>query len=331
MNLMSLVQQRPIEEKPLQWRQSELKSPAAGEVTVSVAFCGICRTDLHIVEGDLKAPRLPITPGHQIVGTVLETGEDVDGVAEGERVGVPWMSATCGRCRFCESGRENLCDDARFTGLHIDGGYAEMAVVPRQFVYALAEGISSASVAPLLCAGVIGYRTLKLSGVTAGGRLALYGFGASAHVTIQIARHWGCDVYVFSRGDEHRAHAEALGAVWTGTTEDNPGVPLDAALIFAPAGPLMVDALEQVRKGGTVVSAGIHMSPIPEFPYEKIYGERSLTTAANATYNDGAELLQLAAEIPVKTDVELYPLRQANQALLDLKGSRFSGAAVLEI
>ena len=308
-----------------------LRTPGKKEVSIKVNVCGVCRTDLHIVEGDLNTPRLPLVPGHQIVGTIEAVGSDVAGFAVGDSVGVPWMSSTCGVCNHCKSSRENLCDKARFTGLHVDGGHAEYAVVPQQFVYGIPENLPTEQSAPLLCAGIIGYRTLKQSGVEPEQKLGLYGFGASAHVTIQVARHWGCDVYVFTRSEEHQCHAEKLGAVWTGKAEDDPGVDLDASLVFAPAGWLMVEALKRVRKGGTVASAGIHMTPIPEFPYDLLYGERTITTAANATFDDGAELLQLATEIPIETEIEVYPLDDANMALRDLKESRFNGAAVLKI
>jgi propanol-preferring alcohol dehydrogenase len=241
------------------------------------------------------------------------------------------MNRTCGKCSFCTKKNENLCDDVEFTGLHRNGGYAEYTSVPQQFVYPLPEGISDEQTAPLLCAGIIGYRTLKLSGIKKGQKLGLYGFGASAHVTIQIANYWDCEVNVFTRSKDHQKHAEKLGAVWTGTAEDDPKVEMDASLIFAPAGWLMAEALKKVRKGGTVVSAGIHMTDLPEMPYSLLYGEKTLTSAANATFVDGAELLHLAAEIPIVTEVELYPLSEANKALADLKESKISGAGVLNV
>lgn len=331
MKAMVLERPRPVDDSPLAERELASSGPEEGEVRVKVHVCGVCRTDLHIVEGELAAPELPVVPGHQVVGTVDATGDGVERVARGDRVGIPWMNSTCGNCLYCRSGRENLCDEARFTGLHRKGGYAEYVTVPEQFVYSIPRGFPDEQAAPLLCAGIIGYRTLKRSRVEPGERLGLYGFGASAHVTIQVARHWGCDVYVFTRSEDHQKHARELGAGWVGTAQDDPGVLMDACLVFAPAGWLMVEALKRTRKGGTVASAGIHMTPIPEFPYRLIYGERSLTTAANATYEDGVELLNLAHEIPISTEVEPYPLNRANEALQDLKNSRFRGAAVLKV
>ena len=312
---------------------SEITNPTIGnsDLLIRNRFCGVCRTDLHIIEGDLSIPELPIIPGHQIVGIVESIGKNVTGIKVGDRVGVPWMSSTCGKCDYCKSGKENLCDNARFTGLHQDGGYAELTVVPQQFVYPIPKQFPDEQVAPLLCAGIIGYRTLKLSGAQSGQRIGLYGFGASAHVTIQVARHWGCDVYVFTRSKKHQNHAESLGAIWTGTAEDNHRIEMDANLIFAPAGWLMIEALKRVKKGGIVVSAGIHMTDLPQFPYRLIYGEKTITTAANATYEDGVELLKYANEITIKTEIELYPLVKANQALQDLKNSKIKGAAVLAI
>jgi len=309
----------------------DISELANDEILIRVNVCGVCRTDLHIIEGDLNTPVLPIVPGHQVVGIVEETGSDVNDFNIGDRVGLPWMNSTCGTCDYCRNGRENLCDKAQFTGLHRHGGYAEYVTTPRQFVYPLPEGFPDEQTAPLLCAGIIGYRTLKLSGIQPTEKLGLYGFGASAHVTIQVARHWGCKVYVFTRSEEHQQHAEELGAAWTGTAEEDPGTELDASLVFAPVGWLITEALKRVRKGGTVASAGIHMSDIPQFQYKLIYGERTITTAANATYADGAELLQMASEIPIRTEVEIYNMEKANNALRDLKASRFNGAAVLEM
>jgi|TARA_B100000315_G_scaffold160783_1_gene149200 propanol-preferring alcohol dehydrogenase len=329
MKVMMLYQPGLVEEKRLKSSTLDLSNPRANEVLIRVKVCGVCRTDLHIVEGDLLTTVLPIIPGHQVVGFIEETGNGMDDLKVGDRVGLPWMSSTCCNCDFCRGGLENLCDMARFTGLNRHGGYAEYVTAPRQFVYPLPEGIPDEQAAPLLCAGVIGYRTLKLSGIQSGQKLGIYGFGASAHITIQIARHWNCDVYVFTRSKEHRRHAEELGAVWVGGSKEDPGTELDVGLIFAPAGWLMVDGLKKVCKGGTVVSAGIHMSDIPQFPYRLLYGERNMTTVSNATYKDGIELLQLAKEIPIHTAVKLYKLEKANEALRDMKDSRFNGAAVL--
>ncbi|MFQ6607967.1 MAG: zinc-dependent alcohol dehydrogenase family protein [Fidelibacterota bacterium] len=331
MRAMTLRQPGPIDKNRLITSSLEYTKPTKEEVLIRVSCCGVCRTDLHIVEGDLKVPVLPIIPGHQVVGVVEAIGNEVGNIKEGDRVGLPWMNSTCGSCDYCESNQENLCSKAQFTGLHRHGGYAEYVTTPQQFVYPLPNDIPYEQVAPLLCAGVIGFRTLKLSGIQPGEKLGLYGFGASAHVTIQVARHWDCKVYVFTRSIDHQKHAEELGAFWTGTSKDDPGTELDASLVFAPVGWLMIEALERVRKGGTVISAGIHMSDIPQFPYQLIYGEKTISTAANATYADGAELLQLAGEIPIRTEVEIYSLDKANEALRDLKASRFNGAAVLTI
>ena len=320
-----------VYDAPLRDADIPVAEPQDNEVRIKVNVCGVCRTDLHIVEGDLNLPKLPLIPGHQVVGIVDTTGKDVTRVKTGDRVGLPWMSSTCGECHYCRHGLENLCDKACFTGLHRDGGYAEYTITPEQFIYSIPDGFSDEQVAPLLCAGIIGYRTLKRCNIQPGQRLGIYGFGASAHVTIQIARHWGCDVYVFTRGENHQKHAEELGARWTGPTQNNPGEEMDASIVFAPVGWLLIEALKRVRKAGTVASAGIHMTPIPEFPYDHIYGERTVTTAANATYEDGVELLNLAREIPIKTEVECFGLADANETLRDLKDSRFRGAAVLRI
>lgn len=331
MKAMMLHKATSVYDVPLQDSDISIPDPGDNEIRIQVNVCGVCRTDLHIIEGDLEIPKLPVIPGHQIVGIVDTVGKDITKIKIGDRVGLPWMSSTCGDCNYCTNGQENLCDFAQFTGLHRDGGYAEIAVAPEQFVYPIPDGFPDDQVAPLLCAGIIGFRTLKQSNIQPGQRLGLHGFGASAHVTIQIARHWGCDVYVFTRSEDHQLHAEELGAVWIGSAQSDPGVEMDASLVFAPVGWLMVEALKRVRKGGTVVSAGIHMTPIPEFPYSLIYGERTVTTAANATYEDGTELLKLAKKIPIHTEIELYDLVNANKALQDLKDSKFRGAAVLKI
>ena len=266
-----------------------------------------------------------------MVGIIEETGDCIDEFKKGERVGVPWMSSTCCRCGYCRGGTENLCDLAQFTGLDRHGGYAEYITAPGQFVYKLPDEIADHQAAPLLCSGIIGYRSLKLCGLRSGQKLGIFGFGASAHITIQVAIHLNCEVYVFTRSEEHRIHAEELGAVWSGGSNDDPGTELDSVLIFAPSGVLMVDSLKNLRKGGTAVSAGIHMSDIPKFPYRLLYGERVMMSATNATHQDGLEFLKLAREIPIRTEVKLYQLEQANQALLDLKQSRIKGAAVLTI
>jgi propanol-preferring alcohol dehydrogenase len=305
--------------------------PSAGQICLRVRACGVCHTDLHLVEGEIELPRLPVVPGHQVVGTLHTLGDGVARFTVGDRVGVPWLHSTCGQCDYCRRGQENLCDNARFTGQHADGGFAEYMVVPAAFAYPIPEGFPDEQAAPLLCAGIIGYRSLRLSEIQPGGRLGLYGFGASAHVTIQVARHWGCVVYVFTRSAEHQRHALALGAAWVGQAQDTPPAELDSAITFAPAGWLVPEALRVLRKGGTLAINAIHMSPIPEIPYALIYGERTVRSVANSTRQDAIELLQLAAEIPLHTDVELYPLEDANAVLQRLKRADVQGAAVLQI
>lgn len=323
----------PVEPGPLEQCEVPTPEPGVGEILVRVSHCGVCHTDLHTVEGELQGVSLPRVPGHEIVGTVVGAGEGTSGrFATGERVGVAWLHSACGNCRFCRSGRENLCPDAVFTGLSADGGYAEYLTVPEAFAYAVPEGFGNAEAAPHLCAGIIGYRALRVSGIRPGGVLGLYGFGASAHIAIQIAKHWGCEVYAFSRSQEHRALARELGATWTGTAQDEPPRKLDAAVIFAPAGSLVPEALRVLDRGGTVALAGITMTPIPELDYGRyLYQERAVRSVANATRRDGEELLALAAEIPIRTTVQTFPLAEANQALKALKEGRISGAAVLEI
>lgn len=331
MRAVILNEQKPMEENPLELKEVEKPTPGQGEVRIKVNTCGVCHTDLHEIEGDLELPSLPVTPGHQIVGTIDDLGEGITDWAPGTRVGVPWLYSTCQECEYCKSGLENLCEKAKFTGKDVDGGYAEYMIVPADFIYSIPEGFPDLQAAPLLCAGIIGYRALRLTDIQPEQNLGLYGFGASAHVTIQVANYWDCDVYVFTRSDEHRRHAEELGAVWTGSSKDDPGTEMDGSIIFAPAGEIVIDALRVLRKGGTVTCAGIHMSNIPEFEYSLIYGERTLQTVANSTRQDAQELLQLAAEIPIRTDVEVYSLENVNKVLNLVKESRIRGAAVLKI
>lgn len=331
MRAMALTQQRPAEDRPLHLIQLPTPIPGQDEVLIRVAACGVCHTDLHIVEGDLPLMKSPLVPGHQIVGRVEELGPGVDGLARGDRVGVAWLHSTCGECRYCRRGEENLCPRAKFTGWHVDGGFAEYVVAPADFVYRLPEGTAAVQLAPLLCGGIIGYRALRLSGVRQGARLGLYGFGASAHIASQVAIHWGCRVYVFTRSPEHKRLAQDLGAEWVGEARDRPPEPLDAAIVFAPAGWMVPEALKSLDRGGRVVLAGIHMSPIPELPYRLLYWERSIKSVANATRADGVELLALAAEIPIRTQVEAFPLERANEVLLKLKQRRVNGAAVLTV
>jgi len=331
MRAMLLEKPWPVEENPLRLADLPLPDPAPGEIRVRVRACGICHTDLHITEGDLPLPKLPVVPGHQIVGTVDALGAGVKEFREGDRVGVPWLYSTCGECVYCRKGLENLCERIRFTGYHADGGYAEAMVVPAAFAYALPGNFSDLEAAPLLCAGVIGYRALKLSNLQPCERLGLYGFGASAHIVIQIARHWNCEVCVFTRAESHRQLARQLGAAWTGAAGEPPPAPLDAAIIFAPAGKLVPDALRVLRKGGTLALAGITMSPLPEMEYQILYHERILRSVANSTREDVRSLLRLAAEIPVCTQIETFQLPEANRALQNLKSSRIHGAGVLVI
>jgi propanol-preferring alcohol dehydrogenase len=305
--------------------------PGPGQVLVDVRACGVCRTDLHVVDGELTEPKLPLIPGHQIVGVIARTGEGVAGLAPGDRVGVPWLGWTCGVCRHCRAGRENLCLHARFTGYDIDGGYAEQAVADARYCLPIAAGSSDLHSAPLLCAGLIGYRALRLAGP--GPRLGLYGFGAAAHLIIQVARHEGQTVYAFTRaGDqEGQAFARSLGATWAGDADALPPEPLDAAIIFAPAGELVPAALRAVDRGGTVVCAGIHMSDIPSFPYHILWEERVLRSVANLTRRDGEEFLALAPRIPLRIEAQAFPLAAANTALQSLREGRIRGAAVLVV
>ena len=331
MKAMVLREPKPAEKNPLERAILPLPKPAAGQVRLRVQACGVCHTDLHLVEGEIDLPRLPIVPGHQIVGRVDTIGEGVTRFQIGDRVGVPWLYSTCGECEYCLAGLENLCDRARFTGQDVEGGFAEYMVVPADFAYPIPHGFPDDQAAPLLCAGIIGYRSLQLSEIQPGGRLGLYGFGASAHVTIQVARHWGCDVYVFTRSEEHQNHALELGAAWVGQAQDTPPVEIDSAITFAPAGWLVPEVLRVLRKGGTLAINAIHMSPIPEMPYSLLYGERTVRSVTNATRQDGEELLRLAAAIPLHTDVELYPLDEANAVLQRLKRAEVQGAAVLQV
>ena len=303
--------------------------PGPGEARLRVLACGVCHTDLHIVEGDLPLRLSPVVPGHQMVGEVDAVGQGVSRFRPGDRAGVPWLGWTDGTCEFCRRGEENLCTAARFTGWDRHGGYAEYTVAAADFAYPLPTTLDPAHAAPLLCAGIVGYRALRLSGARAGDRLGLVGFGGSAHVTLQAARHLGCDVVVFTRGETHRAVARELGASWAGGIEDAPPGPLDAAIIFAPAGALVPPTLALLRPGGTLALAGITMTDIPLMPYELLYRERVLRSVANATRRDAEELLALAAAIPVRTEVTSYPLDAANQALADVKHSRIPAAAVL--
>jgi len=304
-------------------------APADDQIVIEVAACAVCRTDLHVVDGELPHPKPSIVPGHEIVGRVAAKGARVDRFAVGDRVGVPWLGWTCGVCRYCLAGQENLCEKARFTGYQIDGGYAAFAAADERFSFPLPEGFPDLAAAPLLCAGLIGYRTLRMAGDAE--RVGIYGFGAAAHIVAQVARHEGRTVYAFVRPGDAAAKrfARSMGAAWAGDASETPPEELDAALLFAPAGELVPAALRAVRRGGTVVCGGIHMSDIPSFPYELLWGERVLRSVANLTRRDGEAFLALAPRIPIRTEVTAYPLLHANEALADLRRGKLSGAAVL--
>jgi alcohol dehydrogenase, propanol-preferring len=314
---------------PLREVDLPVPTPGAEQVLVAVRACGVCRTDLHVVDGELPQPKLPLVPGHEIVGTVAAKGERVERFALGDRVGVPWLGWTCGVCPYCRSGRENLCDRGRFTGYQLDGGYAEYTVADQRFCFPLPPGYSDTEAAPLLCAGLIGYRSLVMAGDAQ--RIGLYGFGAAAHIVAQVARHQGRQVFAFTRAGDSTAQefARHLGAVWAGASDTTPPDELDAAIIFAPAGELVPAALRAVAKGGTVVCGGIHMSDIPSFPYRLLWGERTVRSVANLTRRDGEEFVALAPQVPVRTEVQPFSLAEANEALTRLRGGRIRGAAVL--
>jgi propanol-preferring alcohol dehydrogenase len=317
--------------RPLELVERDPPQPAPGEVLVRVEACGVCRTDLHLAEGDLAPRRPEVVPGHEVVGRVVAQGAGVGAPVPGERVGVAWLHAACGTCRFCARGRENLCLAPRFTGWDADGGYAELAAAPAAFVYRLADDAPPRETAPLLCAGIIGYRAYVRSGIQPGGSLGLYGFGGSAHIVIQLARHHGCEVFVASRGGRHRELALELGAAWVGEPGERPPRPLDAAILFAPAGELVPPALEALDRGGCLAVAGIHLSPVPPLDYQRhLFQERGLASVTANTRRDGEALLRLAREIPIRTHTVGYPLEEANRALADLKHDRIRGAAVLE-
>ena len=330
MRAMTLSAQGPVESAPLREETRPVPVPGPGEVLVRVIACGVCRTDLHIVEGDLPLVRAPLVPGHQIVGRVERLGPGAARFGAGERVGIAWLRRTCGACELCRSGRENLCEACAFTGYHADGGYAEYAVVPEAFAYRIPAVFGDAEAAPLLCAGIIGYRALKLSGVPAGGRLGIYGFGASAHVTLQVARARGCRVFVCTREPSHRALARELGAAWVGAIADAMPEKMHGTIVFAPAGELVPVALRSLARGGTVALAGITMTPVPSLDYTRdLFDERVLRSVTANTRADGEELLAEAARIPIRPAVTTFPLASANAALAALKRGAFPGAGVL--
>jgi alcohol dehydrogenase, propanol-preferring len=331
MRAMVLENAGPVEQSPLILKDLATPSPGPGQIRVKVHTCGLCHTDLHTVEGDLPPHKRPVVPGHQIVGRIDAIGRNVTTHKEGDRVGIPWLHSTCGACEFCRRGLENLCANAKFTGYDADGGYAEYTTVPAEFCYPVAAFFSDENAAPLLCAGIIGYRSYRLTGIRPGENLGLYGFGASAHLVIQLARHQKSNVFVFTRSEAHRALARELGAVWTGSAEDTPPELMHAAIIFAPAGALVPEALQVLRKAGTLALAGITMSQIPALDYALLYHEKIIRSVTNSTRQDARDFLALAAEVPLKTEIQIFDLSQANQALQALKKSKIRGAGVLRV
>jgi alcohol dehydrogenase, propanol-preferring len=321
----------PVETNPLVLADVSTPQPAAGEVLVRVSYCGVCRTDLHVIEGELVPQKSPVIPGHQVIGLIEKLGSGAKRFPMGTRVGIAWLHHTDGTCGFCLSGAENLCDHPTFTGYTVDGGYAEYVVAPEDFIYAIPKEFPDEQAAPLLCAGIIGFRCLRLSGIKPGGKLGFYGFGAAAHLAIQVALHWNVDVYAATRDARHQKLALDLGAKWAGGTFAEPPVKLDAAIVFAPAGEIVPAALKALRKGGVVVLGGIHMSPIPSFDYGLLYQERMIRSVANNTRQDGEDFLRVAAEIPIRTHTQLFPLAEANRALNALKNDAIEGAAVLKV
>jgi alcohol dehydrogenase, propanol-preferring len=332
MNALLLRSATPLRTRPspLEWSEIALPEPGPGEVRIRIQACAICHTDLHIVEGDLIPPALPLIPGHQIVGTIDAVGAMVTHLRAGDRVGVGWLAWACGVCEFCRTDRENLCERARFTGYDVAGGYAEATVADAGFVYRLPPGYTAPEAAPLLCAGIIGYRSLRLAEVHPGDRVGLFGFGASAHLALQVARHWGCEVCVFTRSEAHRALARALGAVWAGGVEDAAPAPVDRGVVFAPSGNVVVGALGHLRRGGTLAINAIYLDRIPEFPYARLYWERTVRSVANATRRDAEEFLALAGELSLQVSVTPVRPQETNAALGDLKRGAIQGAAVVE-
>jgi alcohol dehydrogenase, propanol-preferring len=333
MKAMCVAQPGSIETRPLQLLDLPVPEPASGEVLIQVEVCGVCRTDLHVTEGDLPPHKSPVTPGHEVVGRVARLGPHTGRfLKEGDQVGVAWLHTSCRGCPYCTREMENLCLAPRFTGYDVNGGYAEYLTAPEDYVYPLRSDVSSVEIAPLLCAGIIGYRALCRSRVRPGERLGLYGFGASAHIVLQVARYWGCEVYVMTRGDKHRTLANRMGAIWVGEATDSPPEKLHAAIIFAPAGELVPRALAALDRGGTLALAGIYMTPIPPMDYtDALFYERTVCSVTANTREDGKELLSLAAAIPLHAQTELFPLEQANDALWKLKYDQINGAAVLQV
>jgi propanol-preferring alcohol dehydrogenase len=320
-----------VETNPLKYAEVAAPQPKSGEVLVRVRACGVCRTDLHVIEGELSPRKSPVIPGHQVVGIVERPGENTRRFRIGDRVGIAWLHRTDGTCEYCKANAENLCDNPMFTGYSVDGGYAEYIVAPEDFIYTIPAGFPDEQAAPLLCAGIIGFRSLRLSGIKEGGRLGFYGFGAAGHVAIQVARHWNVEVFASTRDVRHQKLALELGAAWAGGTYDEPPKKLDAAIVFAPAGEIVPAALKALKKGGALILGGIHMSPIPSFSYDLLYQERMIRSVANNTRQDGEDFLRVAAEIPIRTHVQIFPLAEANRALNALKNDAIPGAAVLRI
>ena len=321
----------PVETNPLVFEDYPTPQPASGEVLVRISFCGVCRTDLHVIERELVPQKSPVIPGHQVIGFIKQLGPGANRFPVGTRVGVAWLHHTDGTCEFCRRGAENLCDHPTFTGYSVDGGYAEYIVAPQDFIYAIPQQFPDEQAAPLLCAGIIGFRCLRLSGIKPGDKLGFYGFGAAAHVAIQVARHRNVEVYAMTRDARHQNLALELGAKWAGDTFAEPPAKLDAAIVFAPAGEIVPAALRALRKGGVLVLGGIHMSPIPSFDYDLLYQERMIRSVANNTRQDGEDFLRVAAEIPIRTRTRLFPLSEANRALNALKNDAIEGAAVLKV
>ncbi len=331
MRAMQIKKPASIDTNPLQLVDLPVPEPDRKQIRLKVRVCGVCLTDLHVIEGDLPFHG-PVVPGHQAIGIIDAVGSDVKQYHVGDSVGVAWLHETCGNCRYCKKNSENLCENSKFTGYDIDGGYAEYMLASQEFAYPFPTTLEPTESAPLLCAGIIGYRAFHISGASNGDHLGLYGFGASAHITIQIARHRGCEVYVFTRSEEHRELARELGAVWAGGAEDNPPEKMNASIIFAPAGYLIPEALRVLDRGGKVALAGIHMSPTPELRYqEHLYYEKCIQSVTNNTRSDGQELLRIAAEIPVATHTEVFQLEEANVVLQRLKRGKINGAAVLQV
>lgn len=331
MKSMLLTKSALIEETPLKLVDLPKPQPSEGECLIKVNTCGVCHTDLHIVEGEIFPPALPIVPGHQVVGVLEAVGIGVDPAMVGRLVGVPWLHEACGVCAACRRGEENLCPSAKFTGFHVNGGFSDYLLAKAKFILPIPSNLSDVEAAPLLCAGIIGYRSLRKVELAPNESLGLIGFGASAHLVIQVANYWNCSVYVFTRSHEHRQHAEELGAVWVGGVENHPPVKLDRIIIFAPNGKLVIPALEFLRPGGTLAINAVYMTDIPSMAYQLIYGERIVRSVANATYQDGIEFLKIASEIPLHVSTKVYPLGDANQALQELKNSKITGEGVLKI